>query len=93
MKAARTSASKKADPLNPPIGGGEGERMSGERLTFNGEQLLFAMLTQDGTTQCDAIVLLYTLRKEGGGGSTVSTVYSLFSPSYSPTQSYQADGV
>ena len=32
--SARTSASKK-DPLNPPAGGGEGERMSGERLTIN----------------------------------------------------------
>ncbi len=32
-------------------------------LSQGDSKLLLAMLTQDGTTQCDAIFILYTLRR------------------------------
>ena len=52
---AATATWSKWRTLNPPIGGGEGERraVSDDCLP---------MLKQDGTTQCDAIfILLYCL--------------------------------
>ena len=68
MKAPVAVATwSKKDPLNPPIGGGEGERIV-FRFPFSpfrslSERLLLANAKQDGTTQCDAIFILYTLRR------------------------------
>ena len=61
-----------ADPLNPPIGGGEGERMSGERLTVSGDCLL--MLRKMAPRNVMPSLFICTSYRV----STVLQFYSLF---------------